>query len=186
MPRFARIPALRAFGLLLFFQSGNEFLFGGYVASFLTRETGMPVTAASYALAAYWAAIMLGRGALSHLALRVDPWHVVLAGAGLAAAGALVVAASPAAAVAVAGALLAGLALAGIFPAVLGLTGARFREHSGTVFGILFTVALCGGMTIPWLAGHLAEAAGLRAVFVFAALNFGAVGLLGAVARSRS
>jgi fucose permease len=76
-----------------------------------------------------------------------------------------------------------GLALAGIFPSVLGITGGRFREHSGTVFGILFTIALCGGMTIPLVAGHMAEAAGLRSVFVFASANFLAIAALGAVAR---
>ena len=130
--------------------------------------------------------MMLGRGALSQVLLRANPWVVVRWGSAVAALGALVVAASPTAPVAVAGAILTSLALAGIFPSVLGLTGARFPDHSGTVFGILFTVALCGGMTIPWLAGHLAEAAGLRAVFVLAAANFGAVGALGALARRES
>jgi fucose permease len=66
---------------------------------------------------------------------------------------------------------------------VLGLAGARFPAHSGTVFGILFTVALAGGMTIPWMAGHLADAAGLRWVFVLAAINFVAVALLNIIAR---
>ncbi len=35
-----------------------------------------------------------------------------------------------------------------------------YRGRSGTVFGILFTVALTSGMLMLWLAGH----AGLRAV----------------------
>lgn len=39
-----------------------------------------------------------------------------------------------------------------------------------------------GGMTMPWLAGHLAASAGLRAVFVLAALNFVAAALLHALA----
>ena len=40
---------------LLFFQSGNEFVLGGYLATFLTRElTASPATA-SYCLAGYWA-----------------------------------------------------------------------------------------------------------------------------------
>jgi fucose permease len=51
------------------------------------------------------------------------------------------------------------------------------------VFGILFTMALTGGMTIPWIAGHLADAAGVRAVFGLAAANFVAVALLSMAAR---
>jgi fucose permease len=85
--------------------------------------------------------------------------------------------------VACGGIIVTGLALAGIFPTVLGIAGARYPGHSGTVFGILFTVALTGGMTLPWLAGHLAAWAGLRVVFVLVAANFVAVALLNAVAR---
>jgi len=51
------------------------------------------------------------------------------------------------------------------------------------VFGILFTVALSGGMLMPWVAGHLAEAAGLRAVFVLAAANFAAIAVLTGLAK---
>ena len=183
LPRFMHEPPLRALGLLLFFESGNEFLLGGYLATFLSRESGLTLAVSSYALAAYWAAIMAARGALSKLLLHVNPWFVVLGGAAAAASGAFVVSVSRTPALAVGGTILIGVALAGIFPSVLGLTGARYRERSGTVFGLLFTVALCGGMIIPWLAGHLAEAGGLRAVFVLAGANFGAVAVIGWRAR---
>jgi fucose permease len=79
-----------------------------------------------------------------------------------------------------------GVALAGIFPTVLGVAGAAFRERSGTAFGILLTVALTGGMTMPWLAGHLAASVGLRWVFVLAALNFFIIAWLDTVARRQA
>jgi fucose permease len=181
--RFALMPLVLALAFLLFFQSGNEFLLGGYFATFLTQELQVSVAGASYLLAAYWAAIMVSRVLLSRMLLRLSPHTIVLGGALLAAAGGLAVAASPSVPTAVAGILVTGLALAGIFPTVLGVAGAAFRDHSGTVFGILFTVALTGGMTMPWLAGHLAQAAGLRAVFVLAAANFLAIAVLNAVSR---
>ena len=65
---------------------------------------------------------------------------------------------------------------------MLGIAGAAFREHSGTVFGLLFTVALTGGMTLPWLAGHLAATFDLRYVFMLAAGNFLAIAALAIVA----
>ena len=60
------------------------------------------------------------------------------------------------------------------------------QEHSGTIFGLLFTIALCGGMTASWLAGYLAEAAGIRAVFVLASANFDAIAVLGRFSNRRS
>ena len=66
---------------------------------------------------------------------------------------------------------------------VLGLAGNAFSRHSGTVFGILFTVALVGGMTLPWAAGHLAAVYTLRAVFVLVAGSFVCEFLLAAALR---
>ncbi len=183
MPQFLGMPLVLALAFLLFFQSGNEFTLGGYIGTFLTREMQLSIEAASYGLAAYWAAIMTTRVVLSRVLLRVSPPVVVLASALLSAGGALMVALSPTPAVAIVGVVVTGLALSGIFPTVLGIASARFRENSGTVFGILFTIALSGGMTMPWLAGHLADAAGLGAVFVLAAANFMAIAALSVVAR---
>jgi fucose permease len=68
-----------------------------------------------------------------------------------------------------------GVALAGIFPAVLGVAGSRYPAHSGTVFGILFTMALSGGMTLPWITGQAAAAWGLRKALGLVVLQFLAV-----------
>jgi fucose permease len=184
--RFAAMPLVLAFAFLLFFQSGNEFLLGGYFSTFLTREMAVSVQTASYLLAAYWGAIMLARIFLSRALVRVGAARTVLVSALVSVAGALVVAAAPTLGVAVAGILITGVALAGIFPTVLGMAGAAFRDHSGTVFGILFTVALSGGMLMPWIAGHLSEAAGLRAAFVLAAGGFAAIAVLTIASRRLS
>lgn len=178
MPRFIRMPAVLLLAGVLFLQSGSEFLLGGYIAAFLALDLSAPAALASYALASYWAAIMVARIVLGRLLLRVTARTVVLASALLSAACCLLMAAAGTAAVGVTAAVLTGLSIAGIFPTVLSLAGARFPDHSGTVFGILFTVALSGGMTIPWLAGHLAESIGLRVVFVLGAVNFGVMAAL--------
>ena len=183
MRRFIGMPVVLAMAFLLFFQSGNEFMLGGYISTFLTRELAWDVANASWILAGYWGAIMAARVFLSRLLLRVSPHRVILGGAVLAAMGAVLTGGATSAAIASAGVALTGAALAGIYPSLLGVAGTRFREHSGTVFGILFTIALAGGMTMPWLAGHLAEAAGLRWVFGLVAASFGAVAVLDVVVR---
>src|SRR5512134_1724112 len=138
----------------------------------MAQDMVVSVSSASYLLAAYWGAVMVARVFLSRLLLHVGASRTVFASALVAAAGVLIVAAAPTVPLAVAGVLVTALAVAGIFPTVLGMAGAAFRDHSGTVFGILFTVSLSGGMLMPWIAGHLAEAAGLRTVFLLVAANF--------------
>jgi fucose permease len=183
IPQLLRDPLVLALAFLLFFESGNEFILGGYAAAFLTHELRVPIAGASYLLGAYWAVLMLSRLLLARVVRRFGAHRVVVLGALAAAAGALIVGASPTASIAVIGILLTAAALAGIFPTVLGLAGTAFPQRSGTVFGILFTIGLTGGMTMPWLAGQVAESAGLRTVLAFAAANFVAVAILGALAR---
>jgi FHS family glucose/mannose:H+ symporter-like MFS transporter len=157
-----RLPLVALFAALLFFQSGAEFVIGGYVPTFLTREIGAAVSAASYLFAGYWAALMVARVLLSRWLLRIPGESLVP----LCAAGSLLATASliasrtlESAGVAV---IALGFSISGIFPTVLGVAGTWFRDASGTVFGLLFTVALTGGMLAPWLAGRAAEAGGLR------------------------
>ena len=167
-----RSPLVVALGALLFFQSGNEFLLGGYLSLFLTRDTGATVEAASYVLAGYWAAVMVARTLLGRVLARVPASRLVPVLAGLSAVAVALAAMAPTFALATAAMVAAGLALAGIFPTVLGIAGAQLPSRSGTVFGVLFTIALGGGMTIPWLAGHVAARSGLRAVLALGAANF--------------
>jgi hypothetical protein len=49
----------------------------------------------------------------------------------------------------------------------------------------LFTAALSGGVTLPWLAGHVASAWGLRAVLWLVAVSFLAVATLQWAAAAR-
>jgi fucose permease len=50
------------------------------------------------------------------------------------------------------------------------------------VFGILFAIALAGGMLVPWVAGRIGGAIGLRWVFAMVAVCFAAVLALSRVA----
>ncbi len=161
--RFARQPLVVVFALLLFCESGNEFLLGGYATTFLTRNIGASVATASYLLAAYWGALMIGRVILSRVLLRVNGGGLILASAlGVAASVALLILA-PGLTVAAMAIVLLGFSIAAIFPTTLGLAGARYPSHSGTVFSILIGVALSGGMTLPWVAGQLAGSRGVNA-----------------------
>jgi FHS family glucose/mannose:H+ symporter-like MFS transporter len=162
----ARNRLVLALGCLLFFESGNEFIVGGYTSSYLTRELNASVPAASYLLAVYWGAIMIGRVISSRLVMRAKPSAMILASAAGGAAGAAVLLTAQSQLIAGAGIAIIGLSFASIYPVMLGFAGSRFEAYSGSVFGILFAIALVGGMTLPWAVGQLAQLHGLRAALV--------------------
>lgn len=161
--RLAGNKLVLALGFLLFFESGSEFIVGGYTSSFLTREMGASVSAASYLLAVYWGAIMLGRVISSRLVLRWKSSAMILGSAVAGAAGVAILLMARSQVLAAAGIAVAGLAFASIYPVTLGFAGSRFESYSGSVFGILFGIALVGGMTLPWAVGQIAQSHGLRA-----------------------
>lgn len=181
-----RQPAVAALAVLLFFQSGNEFLLGGYVSTLLTSELGLTPSGAAYAVAVFWAAIMASRLGMSWWLRRANPALVVMGGAAGASLACVSLAMAPTASLAVVATAVAGLLLAPIFPTVLGVAAARAPGDTAPLFGVLFAVALTGGMTLPWLAGHLAAATGTRAPFVLAAFNFVAVAAAMYVSRQRT
>lgn len=174
-----RQPLLLAFGLLLFFESGNEFTLGGYISSYLSGELGFSLSHASYALAGYWAAIMLARLVLGRVLLHVPGQALIrwsALGAGFCLVALSITHSSAAGIVLV---MLLGTVIAAIFPTTLGLAGARYPEHSGTVFGALIGIALAGGMTVPWITGQVAAADSLRtALWIPAAGAFAIFALL--------
>jgi len=182
MPCLLRSPLILSFALLLFLESGVEFTLGGFISIYFAREMAVSsVSVVAWILAAYWAAIMLARAVLGRLAVRVKPFRTLGFCALGACAGAVLAALAPGTIAAAAGILLCGWSLAGVYPTALGIVGARFQAHSGTVFGTLFAIALGGGMLFPWLAGRVGSAIGLRWVFAMTAAAF-----LGIAALSRA
>ncbi|HSB15341.1 MAG TPA: MFS transporter [Bryobacteraceae bacterium] len=176
--KLVRNPLVLALGFLLFFQSGNEFIVGGYTSTYLNRDLNASIRTASYILAAYWGAMMLGRVISSRLVYRMKGSKLLTASALLAAGGVAWMLLAGSAGTAAVGVILVGLGFASIYPVTLGFAGSRFEHISGTAFGILFAIALTGGMTMPWLVGQLAAARGLRFAFWLAAANCLAITLL--------
>lgn len=176
--RLAHNRLVLSLGFLLFFESGNEFIMGGYTSTYLTRELSSSVPAASFLLAAYWGAIMIGRAISSRLVLKMRSSTMILASAVGAAAGVVVLLAAQTELMAGAGIAIAGLSFASVYPVTLGFAGSRFEAYSGSVFGILFAIALVGGMVMPWAVGQLAQAHGLRSALAIVIGNCAMIFLL--------
>jgi len=186
LARFLREPFVLLFAALLFFEAGNEVVAGGYLSSFLVRENGFSVRTASWALSGYWAALILSRLVLSRAALKLNVSRLLILSALASAAGTALVAISRHPALSVVAVVWIGAALAGIFPTALGMVGARYPAFTGTVFGLLLTAALSGGMLLPWLTGRIGEAHGLRPALGVVAAQFLVIAALAALARRQS
>ena len=159
--RVARFPGLLVLGFLLFCESGNEASIGGWTSTYVA-ETGLGARTATLVLAGYWAALMVGRLLVARM-LKVIGKRQLLLGSGVGAlAGAAILLTSRLEGMLVAGVLLIGLSYAGVFPTALAIAGDTYKEMTGTVFGLLFAIALLGGMSLPWAVGQLSQQLGLR------------------------
>ncbi len=161
--RVIRDPLLWLCGFLLFFESGNEFTAGGWLATYLNETFHFSAMTAALVLAGYWAGIMAGRLLVSlKLVKIIRNETLILASAILSLGAAALIFLAPSGPVAAAGIVLIGLGFAAIYPTTLAVAGGAFPAFSGTAFSVIFVVALAGGMTAPWLVGKIAAAASLR------------------------
>ncbi|MFZ0868374.1 MAG: MFS transporter [Candidatus Sulfotelmatobacter sp.] len=157
----AQFPGLLVLGFLLFCESGNEASIGGWSSTYVA-ETGLGARTATLILAGYWAALMVGRLLVARMLKFVGKRQLVL-GSGLGAlAGAAILLTSRLEGMLVAGVLLLGFSYAGVFPTALAVAGDSYRKMTGTVFGLLFAIALVGGMSFPWAVGQISQRFGVR------------------------
>jgi fucose permease len=157
----ARYPGVLVLGFLLFCQSGNEASIGGWTSTYV-GATGLGARTATLILAGYWAALMVGRLLAARLLKFVGKRQLVL-GSGLGAlVGAAILLTNRMEGMMVVGVLLLGLSYAGVFPTALAIAGDSYRKMTGTVFGLLFAIALVGGMSFPWAVGQISERLGVR------------------------
>jgi fucose permease len=151
-----RIPGVLLFGFILFFQSGNESTIGGWTSTYVVSIGAQPTTA-TWILAFYWAAMMLGRFVSAKLLQYVTKARLILASGIGSAIGCTVMLASHEIAVIAAGVIIIGLSFAAIYPTTLAIAADRYEHLAGTIFGLLFAMGLIGGMLFPWIVGQLAQ-----------------------------
>jgi fucose permease len=158
--RVARYPGVLLLGFLLFFESGNEACIGGWTSTY-ANSSGYPVRVATLVLAGYWAALMLSRLFAASLLKRTAKSKIIMGSALVSLAGCAMLLSAQSLPVLVIGVLLIGASYAPIFPTTLAVAGDRY-SNTGTVFGLLFAIALVGGMTFPWMVGQVSEKFGVR------------------------
>lgn len=177
-----RDPALLLLGLMLLLESGLETTMGGWTAPFFQAEYGIRTDHALLYITLFWSGLMLARF-LHGTALHALPIFLAISlSLATAVTGGAVMTLAPHVAVATAGCFLVGVGCGGVFPLVLALVGDRYPASSGTAFGVVFTMALLGGMFFPFAAGVLGSAFGLRVALAMVPVGLAcSLGLLAAV-----
>lgn len=174
-------PTVWLIGALLFFESGDEncmFVCAGKVAAELLQ---LEAARASLVLAVLSMALGAGRLLAAFGLRKLGSRNLLLLGAAITFAGAMVVRAAAGMDGVTAGFALIGLGMSAIFPTALGVAGDRFPGETGTVFGAIMTIALVGGTAGPAIGGW-AEGFGPRAVLLVPCVAAVAVGALAMVA----
>jgi fucose permease len=105
---------------------------------------------------------MMGRLAVARLLRFVGKRQLVLGSGVGAVVGAGILMTNQSAEMLVAGVVVIGLSYAGVFPTALAIAGDAYRKLAGTVFGLLFAIALLGGMSFPWAVGQISQQLGVR------------------------
>lgn len=168
-----RYPGVLLLALLLFFESGNEACIGGWTSTY-ANSSGFSPRTATLVLAGYWAALMASRIIVASALRNVAKSKLVLLSALLSLAGCGVLLSAHSLPMLSFGIALIGLSYGPIFPTALAIAGDRYT-NTGTVFGLLFSVALVGGMISPWTVGQMSQQFGVRTGMIVPLI--GAVGI---------
>lgn len=173
-----RSPEAVLLGLLLFFQSGNEWSIAGWLPLFLTQRLGLSPASALDLLGVYWLALLVGRVVMQAVLSRVRHGMLLTACGGSAVLGCGILFYTNNRFGAWAGVLFLGLAYAAIYPLVAERIGGRFPQYHPGFFNGIFSIAMVGGLLAPSTLGLYAHLWGIRAVMLVPFLGSIAVLLL--------
>ncbi|WP_336214056.1 MFS transporter [Nonomuraea sp. LPB2021202275-12-8] len=149
---------------------GLEMSVGNWGFTYLIDEHAQPGLAAGYTVSGYWLGLTAGRFLISPIATRIGSTTtgMIYACLGGVAASIAVIWLAPAALVAAAGFVLLGFFLGPLFPTAMAVVP-YFTEPRlvPTAIGVMNGVSVVGGAAFPWLAGAVAQGAGVWTLMPF-------------------
>jgi fucose permease len=165
-----RQPAVLLGAALLAVYVGLELGMGNWSFGYLVEERHQTEIFAGYAVSGYWFGLTAGRFLLSPIVTRlgltaVGLMHICLAGVTVVTALTWIL---PGKAAATAGLMLLGFFLGPIFPTAMALAPRMTTTRLvPSAIGIMNAGSVVGGSALPWLAGAIAEGAGMWTLLPF-------------------
>ncbi len=148
-----RYPALIAFALVFFFQSGLEGITGSFTVSFLTATSSLGQSAATLSVTWFMIGMLLGRFALGRIMAwlhDVKTFYLYLA---VALAGVLTLMSAVSAAWVYTATALIGFGAGATFPVIINFIAETFKKQAPTALSIAMFVGLCGQPAFNKAAG---------------------------------
>jgi len=160
--RLLHDPILLLMGLILFLQSGVETTVGGWITTFFAETLHVVADRAALYLSLFWFGLLVARLALGVVLRHTSAMRVVFVSIAISLASALLLVSSQNVMTGAVGVFLLGCGFAAVFPVVFGFVGDRYANLSGTALSLVMGMALVGGMSLPYLAGVIGGARGMR------------------------
>ncbi|HEX4168687.1 MAG TPA: MFS transporter [Bryobacteraceae bacterium] len=158
------------FGLLLFFQFGNEWAIAGWLPLFLIHRFGCNPVWAIGVLALFFLALLAGRWAARKGLLRFNHRRLLLVSIAAAMCGCFTLSLAHSLAGAAVAVTVIGGGFAPIYPLIAEQLDERFTFHPGFYNGAV-AIAITGAMGVPWLLGFVDAWFGMRYVMLGPALG---------------
>jgi len=146
----------------LFCQSSFEAIINNWTTTYLTKQLSVTESNALYALSLFVVGMAVMRLLSGSVLRTVSPKKILITSFVLILAGIIFLKYTQAFYFAIAGLILLGAGLANGFPVMLGITGSRYAERSGTAFSFVLVVALIGNMLVNYLMGVIANRYGIH------------------------
>jgi fucose permease len=164
--RLLRDPTLLLMGVVLFLQSGVETTVGGWITTFVAEVLHVGARRGSLYLSAFWFGLLLARLTLGVVLRHTSAMRVLFVSIAISLASALLLVSSQSVTAAAVGVFALGCGFAATFPVVFGFVGDRYADLSGTALSLVMSMALLGGMSLPYIAGVVGGGRGMRAALL--------------------
>lgn len=143
-------------------QSSLEGIMNNWTTTYLMDHMQVQHGTALYALSAFVAGMAVIRILIGTLLKSMHPRGLLIISFMIIFTGLILMRWVHSQEAAFAGLILLGAGLAAGFPVMLGVTGTRYAELSGTAFSIVLSIALLGNMTVNYGMGVIAKNYGIR------------------------
>ena len=177
-----RKKAAALFSVLLFFQFGNEWVIGSWLALFVIQRLGANPMEAIFILAIHFLALTAGRLAVRPLLPRIEGGALLYGSILVSIGGYLWLSFAPSVWTAGAAGVVVGLGYAPVYPILAESLSSRSAYQPG-FYQSIFSIAVTGAMSAPWIAGYIDSWLGIQCVMLLPALGSVAVLLLALLIR---
>jgi MFS family permease len=155
-------PAVLVLACVVFLAAAVALSITGWIRVYLEQEYHTAARTSGLVLALFWLTTSVGRFVSSQLVKKVHAPSLVLWGSLVMTAGLFLVAVAPDISLVTVGIVVSGFGYGPIYPTTVGYASTFSLKYFGTVFAVLQSAGLAGGMLLPALIGHVARGTSLR------------------------